>query len=511
MTKKKRVHPALWLLISLASLGLVACIPVTGDETAVSSDDFVTVAPEEQTTESTPEQSENEDISNIDNAEEPLDVDESFESPKEEEIDLVETEELEAAEKEADAGESNDEKAEAENSEGAIGSTDNVTADTASNDQPTDTPEPLVENGIFLEDDRPENLRFATEGWNTNWKRHNIDYEEFLSGGPPRDGIPAIDDPLFVTLDEAGEWLAFNEPVIALELNGDARAYPLQILMWHEIANDIVGDVPVIVTFCPLCNSALVFDRRIDGETYEFGTSGLLRNSDLVMYDRTTESLWQQFTGEGIVGDLTGEQLTFLPSSLVSFANFRDAFPKGIVLSQETGFERAYGVNPYSGYDTYENPLSLDGNIAHLKIEQDGRLPAAERVVTVTLDEAAVDIAYPLSILSKVSVINDLQGGQDITVFFTPGTSSALGSQLIASGEDVGATGVFNSNLEGQKLTFSQQDERLVDNETGSSWNILGQATDGPLVGKSLEPVVHGDHFWFSWAAFKPETIIYQN
>jgi len=356
---------------------------------------------------------------------------------------------------------------------------------------------------ILTEDDRPGQLRTATNSWNTNWNRHAIEYNELLSGGPPRDGIPSIDDPQFISPDAAQEWLADNEPVIALEIDGAARAYPLQILTWHEIVNDLVTDVPVAVTFCPLCNSAITFDRRLDGEVYEFGTSGLLRNSDLVMYDRTTESLWQQFTGEGIVGDLAGAQLTFLPSSIVSFADFREAHPEGLVLSRDTGFSRRYGQNPYVGYDNIgSSPFLFRGEI-------DGRLAAVERVVTVSLDDVGVDVAYPLSTLSDVGVINDNQGGRDLVVFHTSGTSSALGARSIAAAQDVGATGVFDPNLDGQKLTFQRDGEAIVDAETGSTWNILGQAIDGPLAGEQLEPIVHGDHFWFSWAAFKPDTIIY--
>jgi len=356
---------------------------------------------------------------------------------------------------------------------------------------------------ILTEDDRPGQLRAATNSWNTNWNRHTIEYNELLSGGPPRDGIPSIDDPQFISPDAAQEWLADNEPVIALEIDGAARAYPLQILTWHEIVNDVVADVPVAVTFCPLCNSAITFDRRLDGEVYEFGTSGLLRNSDLVMYDRTTESLWQQFTGEGIVGDLAGAQLTFLPSSIVSFADFQEAHPEGVVLSRETGFSRRYGQNPYVGYDNIgSSPFLFRGEI-------DGRLAAVERVVTVSLDDVGVDVAYPLSTLSEVGVINDSQGGRDLVVFHTSGTSSALGARSIAAAQDVGATGVFDPNLDGQKLTFQRGGEAIVDAETGSTWNILGQAIDGPLAGEQLEPIVHGDHFWFSWAAFKPDTIIY--
>jgi hypothetical protein len=259
----------------------------------------------------------------------------------------------------------------------------------------------------------------------------------------------------------------------------------------------------VAVTFCPLCNSAITFDRRLEGEMYEFGTSGLLRNSDLVMYDRTTQSLWQQFTGEGIVGDLAGKTLTFLPSSIVSFADFQEAFLEGVVLSRDTGFNRRYGQNPYVGHDDIgSSPLLFRGQI-------DGRLTAVERVVTVSLEDVGVDVAYPVTVLSEVGVINDSQAGRDLVVFHTDGTTSALDARSIAEAEDVGATGVFDPVLDGQTLTFAQDGDLIVDDQTGSTWNVLGQEVDGPLAGQQLTPVVHGDHFWFSRAAFKPDTIIY--
>ena len=346
--------------------------------------------------------------------------------------------------------------------------------------------------------------RISRSGWKTDFSRHTVPYSEIISGGPPRDGIPPLDDPRFISPEDASEWLGDQEPVIAFELNGDAKAYPLQILTWHEIVNDVVGGVPVAATFCPLCNAAIVFDRRLDGTVYDFGTSGKLRRSDLVMWDRQTESWWQQFTGEGIVGELAGKKLTILPASIISFSDFRDANPQGKVLSRETGFNRPYGQNPYAGYDRADQPPFLfDGDL-------DGRLLPKERVATVTLGE--VDAAFPFSILEKETVVNYTVNGKDLVVFFKLGTTSALDQTSIRDSRDVGATGVFDPQVDGQNLTFSAESAGadIVDAETGSVWNILGQAVEGPLTGKKLTPIVHANHFWFAWGAFKPDTLIYK-
>ena len=356
---------------------------------------------------------------------------------------------------------------------------------------------------ILEGDDRPPQLKSLTADWNTDWTRHTIDYNEILSGGPPRDGIPSIDAPQFISPEAASEWLSAQEPVIALEVNGAARAYPLQILIWHEIVNDVIGGVPVAVTFCPLCNSAIAFDRRYGSHVFDFGVSGLLRNSDLIMYDRQTESLWQQFTGEGIVGEMAGALLTWLPASIVSFEDFVATYPDGVVLSRETGYNRSYGRNPYTGYDAIdESPFLFDGPL-------DGRLPPMARVVTVSLGDE--DVAYPYDLLAEKRVVHDRVGGQEIVVFYEPGAVSALDAGTIAASKDVGATGVFDPKLDGQSLTFSWNGEHIVDAETGSAWNILGAAVAGPLTGQRLTPILHADHFWFSWAAFKPDTRIYSD
>ena len=343
--------------------------------------------------------------------------------------------------------------------------------------------------------------RLSTRGWDTDFRLHTVPYSEIRSV-IPRDNIPSIDEPSFVAPSEASAWLSDVEPVVSLEISGDARAYPLQILTWHEIVNDTVGDVPVAVTFCPLCNSAIAFDRRLDGKELEFGVSGNLRNSDLIMYDRETHSWWQQFTGEGIVGEHAGRSLDHLSAVIVSFADFQRAHPNGKVLSRDTGYARQYGRNPYAGYDTTEgNPFLFTGDL-------DGRLLPVERVIAVTIGD--VDVAFPLSILQEEGVINYEISGSSIVVFHKFGTTSALDGGSIADSRDVGSAGVFDAILDGQELTFSVKNEDIIDDQTGSKWDILGNAVDGPLAGERLTPVVHGNHFWFAWAVFKPETLVYQ-
>jgi hypothetical protein len=344
-------------------------------------------------------------------------------------------------------------------------------------------------------------LRISRSGWKTDFSKHTVPLGEIQSGGPPRDGIPPIDNPKFVGPAEAGEWLKENEPVVVYEEGGDARAYPLQILIWHEIVNDTVGGRPVTVTFCPLCNTAIAFDRRLDGATYDFGTTGNLRHSDLVMWDRQTESWWQQITGEAMVGELAGKRLAPVPVSITSFAQFKAAFPNGRVLSRETGHRRDYGRNPYVGYDDVNSsPFLFTG-------KTDGRLRPMERVVTVSLN--GEDAAYPFALLEQHSVAHDTVGGTPIVVFFRKGTASALDGSSIATSRDVGATGVFDPIVEGRPLTFRAVGDRVLDSETGSEWSVLGQATAGPLAGKRLAPLVHGTHFWFAWAVFKPATRIW--
>ena len=261
------------------------------------------------------------------------------------------------------------------------------------------------------------------EGWATDFTMMSVEPDSIQSGGPPKDGIPSIDDPRFVPVAEAT--YDEREPVVGLEIDGDARAYPLSILTWHEIVNDTVGGTPVIVTYCPLCNAAITFERTLDGEAVEFGTTGKLRNSDLIMYDRASETWWQQFTGEAIAGERLGERLTMVPSRLESWGQFKARHPGGRALVPTDPSFRDYGRNPYVSYDSAATPFLYRGSMpkgvepmARVVVVRDGNRPHV-----VTMD--AVREAGSLEL-----------GGA--TVSWTAGQASALDAQRIVDGRDVG-------------------------------------------------------------------------
>jgi hypothetical protein len=363
---------------------------------------------------------------------------------------------------------------------------------------PTTAPDPT---STLSPDERPP--AGTTREFTTDFSKHIVPYSEILSGGPPKDGIPAIDNPQFVSVGEADEWLEEVEPVIFFQIGDDARAYPIQIFMWHEIVNDTVDSVPVVITFCPLCNTAIAFERTVNGQVLDFGTTGRLRYSNLIMYDRQTETWWQQATGEAIAGEMTGTRLVFRPAAIISWADFKAVHRQGQVLSRETGFSRPYGDNPYVGYDDVNNPPFL-----YRGPETPNVLPPVARVLTIDLNGEAA--AYPYDVLQEVRVVNDTVGGTEVVVLWTAGTASALDTFTVAGGRDVGTASAFARDLDGQSLTFAFDGSLIVDNETGSAWDVLGRTLSGPLAGKQLTPVVAINHFWFSWAAFKPETRIYQ-
>ena len=324
-----------------------------------------------------------------------------------------------------------------------------------------------------------------------------VDPNVLVPGGPPPDGIPAIEHPRFLAPRDV-DFLADNEPVLARDVGNDARAYPVQILIWHEIVDDTVGDIPVAVSYCPLCNSAIAYDRRVGSRVLDFGVSGLLYNSSLVMFDRPTESLWSHFTGQAVAGVLTGTTLKPLVVQTVAWRDWRAAHPDGHVLSRDTGFDRDYGRNPYPGYDNvHDQPFLYNGPV-------DGRYPAKQRVVGIRVgSDALAVIDTPLR---AGRVVETEVGGRPLVVWSEPGTASALDSTDIANGIDVGAIGVFDRRIDSSTLTYTSVPGGFRDAQTHSTWNVLGTATAGPLRGRHLTPIEHVDTFWFAWAAFEPAT-----
>ena len=346
-------------------------------------------------------------------------------------------------------------------------------------------------------------LADATSPWPTNWALQTVELDEFqlgISAIDPRDRIPPVDTPQFEPIG-AAVWLDDREPGALVRLDDEVRFYPLSILTRHEIINDRFGDVPVAVTYCPLCNTALAFDRRVDGQVLRFGVSGLLRKSDLVMWDDVTTSLWQQITGEGVVGEFAGTQLETISTSIVSYADARDSFPEALSLSRDTGFGIEYGANPYSGYSSSTSPFLFDG-------EPDPRFPALSRVVGVSIDET--DKAYPFELIRASGAVNDQLGDTPIVVLWGGDTADALDSSSIADGDAIGTGVAYDRRVGDELLTFTADNENLfVDAETGSTWNLLGQAIDGPLADEELVNVPHRNEFWFAWAAFFPDAEVY--
>ncbi|MBT3995037.1 MAG: DUF3179 domain-containing protein [Chloroflexi bacterium] len=340
-------------------------------------------------------------------------------------------------------------------------------------------------------------------GWDTNLNERTIQLTELfviLS----KDLIIPVDHPTFASVENAPDYMLPREPVVAVVIDGDARAYPLAMLMWHEIVNDTVGGVPVTVTFCPLCNTSITFERVVNGQELTFGTSGMLRRSDLVMWDRQSQSLWQQITGNAIVGDFAADKtvLKQLPSAIIAWETFAESYPEGKLLKRvrnSVGMPiREYENPPYAGYDNVDSQpfLFLD--------PVDDRLVATSRVLTI---DGETPVAYPFTFLEETPVLNDSVNGEDIVAFFENGTFSAFFNEAFVH-QPVGSVTVFSRNVGNQTLTFELSDTGITDVETESDWNLVGTAIGGELEGTQLKPVVHANHFWFSWAVFKPETQI---
>ncbi len=319
---------------------------------------------------------------------------------------------------------------------------------------------------------------------NTDGVLHTIPLDKIRFGGVPRDGIPSIDNPKFVTAADA-DFMSGSDVVMGLAIDGEVKAYPLIILVWHEIVNDEIGDIPVAVTYCPLCYTSQVFGRVIDYEPVEFGVSGLLYQSNLLMYDRYTESYWSQALGMAVRGPLSGQQLSLIPFDLITWADWQSIHPDTLILSTDTGHARAYSVDPYGNY--YTTPgiyFPIDNH--------DERLPQKEIIMGLGYD--GVYKAYRQTDIENEIVINDRVGSRDVLM-------------LSLYQENARA---FDRTVGNQTLEFRFENGSIMDTGSGSEWDYNGTAVSGIFNGTQLIRLPIEPGFWFEWATFHNSTLIYE-
>lgn len=320
----------------------------------------------------------------------------------------------------------------------------------------------------------------------TKGEKHIVPLDKIRSGGPPPDGIPSIDEPKFTSTAEA-DYISDDDLVIGVKYMGETKAYPLFIMTWHEIVNDYFGDVPVAVTYCPLCFTNQVFERTIDGTAVEFGTSGKLYNSNLVMYDRLTDSYWSQALGLAIKGELTGMELDKIPFDVMHWNDWKTLYPETVILTTDTGNIRPYSTDPYSDY--FKDPRVL------FPVEnEDDRLPKKD--IILGFENDGIYKAYRLSDVESKKVVNDKVGSKDIVIISTIPNMAR----------------VFDSNVNGKVLEFEMKsdDGKIADVQTGSIWNIEGTAISGDLKDSQLDRLTYNPGFWFEWVAFHPDTLVYE-
>ena len=303
------------------------------------------------------------------------------------------------------------------------------------------------------------------------------------------DAIPPLDEPRYEDAS-GGDWLDDDDLVIGyVGAKGGAWAFPVKILNLHEIVNDELDGVPVLISYCPLCRSAVAYDRRLDGRELTFGNTSALYESDLVMFDRETSSYWWQVAGEAIVGTLTGARLTTLPSTTMTWAQWLREHPETMVLSRETGFPRSYERDVFAGYRDQVNDERFAFPVSAKAL--DGRLAPGDEVLGLTV--GGESRAYSARALGNAAV-NDSLGGEEIVVFSTENGPSA--AAYLANGGD-------------GDLSFSYTDGQYRDAQTGSLWNLSGEAVSGPLRGSTLEPLPGRYTFWFAYIAAFPDADVY--
>ena len=345
--------------------------------------------------------------------------------------------------------------------------------------QTTIVSEPITESNVTVSEGPASTLTIME----TDGQKHIIPLDKIKGGGPPKDGIPSIDDPKFTEIS-GSQFVSDSDVVIGLEINGDARAYPLFILVWHEIVNDVVGGTPVAVTYCPLCYTNQVFERIVNGNEVEFGTSGKLYQSNLLMYDRWTDSYWSQGLGMAVTGKLSGIQLKTIPFDVITWGDWKKLHPDSLVLTTDTGHFRSYATDPYGDY--YADP-----RIIFPVDNMDDRMHPKE--IILGFHEDGIYKAYKQNDVELHNVINDNIGETSLMLV-------TLFSQNSRA---------FDRNLNGEILQFQYVDGKITDAKTESVWSYDGLAISGPLEGNYLTRISMEPGFWFSWVAFHPDTAVW--
>jgi hypothetical protein len=316
----------------------------------------------------------------------------------------------------------------------------------------------------------------------------------------PAGAIPPIDTPRFESPATARVWLGGRAPVIVVRVGGDVRAYPSAILQWHEVVNDVVGGRPLLISFCPLCNTAVAYERSFGGAAHLFEVSGQLDAGAAVLLDRATGSTYTQPTGEQLGGPREVSALRWYPSDLLPLDEATAAYPQLRVLSRPAGTDHDYGTTLYSGVDSAGRPLGSNGFL-------DTRVPVKTRIVGVAVAQAAR--AWRYDRLAALGVLNDRVGASPVVVIFRPATASIGDEGSLSGARAVGSAGVFDPRVAGRVLHLRKTGQTLTDGETSSTWNLAGVATAGPLTGTHLRIVRHIDTYWFAWTAFYAQTSLW--
>ncbi|MFQ5831099.1 MAG: DUF3179 domain-containing protein [Candidatus Thorarchaeota archaeon] len=331
---------------------------------------------------------------------------------------------------------------------------------------------PIKTEGVFLV-------------YDVNITRLNEFMSNRISGGPPRDGIPPIENPIYITGEEGDEFLSGSDIVFGLHFKNVTIAYPQRVLVWHEIVNDKIDGLPVSITYCPLTGSTIAFQGVIEGNGTTFGTSGKLINSNLVMYDRRTESYWPQILSQAVSLPSKGIGLQKIQMFFTNWSNWKSLHPDTLVLSRDTGYFRNYSSDPYGIYND-PNSYYHSGPPMFPVMHVDDRLDHKE--VVVSLDINGTQIAIQKSTMRNRTVYNFEIGDQKYVVLYD--------AQL-----DVARS--YISEVDGQQLTFHVQDGRILDNETLTEWNVNGTSSLG-----TMKPVPNMDVMWFAWVAYFPNTVL---